>query len=52
MPILSPAVLAQRRPDYLLLLAWNVRDEIMEQQTAYARRGGKFIVPVPRPVVC
>ncbi|WP_239334740.1 class I SAM-dependent methyltransferase [Frankia sp. CiP3] len=52
MPILSPAVLAQRQPDYLLLLAWNIRDEIMEQQAAYARRGGKFIVPVPRPVVC
>ncbi len=51
-PILDPAVLAQRQPHYLLLLAWNVRDEIMDQQAAFARRGGKFIVPVPRPVVC
>ncbi|WP_131784776.1 class I SAM-dependent methyltransferase [Protofrankia symbiont of Coriaria ruscifolia] len=51
-PILDPAVLVQRQPHYLLLLAWNVRDEIMDQQAAFARRGGKFIVPVPRPVVC
>ncbi|WP_131745328.1 class I SAM-dependent methyltransferase [Frankia sp. Cppng1_Ct_nod] len=51
-PILDPAVLAQRQPDYLLLLAWNVREEIMAQQSTFARRGGKFIVPVPRPVVC
>jgi SAM-dependent methyltransferase len=50
-PILDPAVLLERQPDYLLLLAWNVRTEIMAQQAEYARRGGRFIVPVPRPVI-
>ncbi|MEX5631286.1 methyltransferase domain-containing protein [Parafrankia sp. FMc2] len=50
-PILDPAALLERQPDYLLLLAWNVRKEIIAQQEEYAARGGRFIVPVPRPVV-
>jgi SAM-dependent methyltransferase len=49
--ILDPAVLLERQPDYLLILAWNVKNEIMAQQAEYAERGGRFIVPVPRPVV-
>jgi SAM-dependent methyltransferase len=49
--ILDPAVLLERRPDYLLILAWNVKKEIMAQQAEYAARGGRFIVPVPRPAV-
>ncbi|WP_163549441.1 class I SAM-dependent methyltransferase [Candidatus Frankia nodulisporulans] len=51
LPILDPAALLERQPDYLLLLAWNVKKEIMAQQEEYAARGGRFIVPVPRPVV-
>lgn len=51
LPILDPAVLLERQPDYLLLLAWNVKREIIAQQAEYAARGGSFIVPVPRPVV-
>lgn len=48
-PILAPEAIAERAPDYLLILAWNFGQEIMEQQAAFAARGGKFILPIPTP---
>ena len=46
-PVVRPERLLVDQPDYVLLLAWNFVDEIVEQQAEYQKRGGKFMVPVP-----
>ena len=51
LPIVAPERILEEQPDYLLILPWNFKEEIMEQQAEYRRRGGRFIVPVPEPVV-
>jgi SAM-dependent methyltransferase len=39
----------QNPPDYMLLLAWNFKDELIEKNHAFLENGGHFIVPIPKP---
>jgi hypothetical protein len=50
-PVAATEALARERPDYCLLFAWNLADEIVSQQSDYRRRGGTFVLPVPAPRV-
>jgi SAM-dependent methyltransferase len=46
-PIYSPDMLRQTRPDYVLILPWNLKDEVMEQNADVRSWGGQFLVPIP-----
>jgi len=48
-PVLPVRTLEERRPDYTLILPWNIAEEIISQQAAYRRAGGRFLLPIPEP---
>ncbi|HEV8362053.1 MAG TPA: class I SAM-dependent methyltransferase [Gemmatimonadaceae bacterium] len=48
-PTVGPDTLDADPPTHLLLLAWNLRDEIMREQSAFRASGGQFLVPLPDP---
>jgi hypothetical protein len=47
-PILPPSVLTERRPDVVLILPWNLADEVMAQRAEVGQWGGRFVIAVPR----
>jgi 2-polyprenyl-3-methyl-5-hydroxy-6-metoxy-1,4-benzoquinol methylase len=46
-PILAPELIAEQRPDYVLILPWNLKDEIVTQMDNIRAWGGRFVVPIP-----
>lgn len=50
-PIYGPDEIRRTRPDYVLILPWNLRDEVMQQMSYIRDWGGKFIVPIPEVTV-
>ena len=46
-PIFGPEKLAETKPDYVLILPWNIRAEVVEQMRAVRDWGGRFVVAIP-----
>jgi len=46
-PICAPERIMESRPDYVLILPWNLREEIMVQMAGIRKWGGRFVVPIP-----
>jgi len=51
-PIYHPDRIRETKPDYVIILPWNLKDEIMEQLQYIREWGGKFVVPIPKVTVC
>jgi SAM-dependent methyltransferase len=47
-PVFASDAIYERRPDYLVLLAWNFARPIMEKHAAFRQAGGRFIIPLPK----
>jgi hypothetical protein len=50
--IFRPEKISETRPDYVLILPWNFKDEIMQQMAFIREWGGRFVVPIPEVRVC
>ena len=46
-PIFHPDRIKETKPDYVLILPWNIRDEVMQQMSYIREWGGQFVVPIP-----
>jgi C-methyltransferase C-terminal domain/Putative zinc binding domain/Methyltransferase domain len=50
-PILSPDAIIEAKPDYVLILPWNIKDEIKAQMGEIRSWGARFIVPLPKATI-
>lgn len=50
-PIVSPKKIKEDIPDYILILAWNYAESIIEKEAWFRKNGGKFIIPIPTPTI-
>lgn len=51
LPVHSPDKIRETKPDYVLILPWNIKDEVMEQMSHIREWGGQFVVPIPETKV-
>jgi hypothetical protein len=47
LPIYGPDYVRETRPDYVVILPWNLRDEIMNDLSYIRDWGGQFVIPIP-----
>lgn len=50
-PIFHPDRIAETKPDYVVILPWNLKDEIMAQLHFIREWGGRFVVPIPEVAI-
>ena len=50
-PVHSPEKIRETEPDYVFILPWNLKKEIMDQMSFIKDWGGKFIIPIPQPEI-
>lgn len=50
-PVLPPSAISEMKPDYVLILPWNLKTEIARQLAPIRKWGGQLIVPIPRPEI-
>jgi len=50
-PIFHPNKINETKPDYVMIIPWNLKEEIMKQNAFIRDWGGKFIVPIPEPKI-
>src|SRR5262249_38387934 len=46
-PVLHPDSIMEAKPDYLFILPWNIKDEVIEQMHFIKKWGGQFVIPIP-----
>jgi hypothetical protein len=46
-PIFPPTKIFETKPDYVLILPWNIKEEVMEKMKGVRDWGGRFVVPIP-----
>ena len=49
--IKNPKYISRKNVDYLLILSWNIKKEIIKQEKKFLKQGGKFIIPFPQPKI-
>jgi len=50
-PIVPPETLKSKSVDYIVITAWNYAQNIMEKESWFKDQGGKFIIPIPEPLI-
>jgi SAM-dependent methyltransferase len=50
-PVHAPEMIRETKPDFLLILPWNLKDEIVEQMSFIRDWGGQFVVPIPQTTI-
>jgi SAM-dependent methyltransferase len=51
-PVYAPERILDTRPDYVLILPWNLKDEVIEQMASIRAWGGRFVIPIPEVTIC